>query len=78
MGVDSSPSLEGAQDMNSWNGPIVSWARSIDGLNTHDAAFELAAAGGVTTSLILPGSANAIGMCPTCLLRPSAEYFYRW
>ena len=63
MGVDSSPTLEGAQDMNSLHGPITSWLRSIDGLNTHDAAFELATAGGVTTSLILPGSANAIGMC---------------
>ncbi|KAF9782828.1 carbohydrate esterase family 9 protein [Thelephora terrestris] len=61
MGVDSSPFLDGAQDINSRHGPIVSWLRSIDGLNTHDAAFELATAGGVTTSLILPGSANAIG-----------------
>lgn len=62
MGLMSAPLLEGAQDINSLHGPIVSWGRSIDGLNTHDAAFELAVAGGVTTSLILPGSANAIGM----------------
>lgn len=67
MGVASSPLLEGALDINSQHGPIVSWLRSIDGLNTHDAAFELAAAGGVTTSLILPGSANAIGMYPSNL-----------
>ena len=73
MGVESSPSLEGARDMNSLHGPIISWARSIDALNTHDAAFELAVAGGVTTSLILPGSANAIGMCPSGLPRPSTE-----
>ena len=78
MGVGSSPALEGALDVNSMHGPIVSWLRSIDGLNTHDAAFELAAAGGVTTSLILPGSANAIG---TCLQDPSqifAEQVRRW
>jgi hypothetical protein len=61
MGVESSPSLVGADDGNSLKGPILPWLRSIDGLNTHDASFELAAAGGVTTSLILPGSANAIG-----------------
>lgn len=67
MGVDSSPSLEGAADGNSYHGPIVSWVRAIDGLNTHDVAYELAAAGGVTTSLILPGSANAIGTCPSHL-----------
>lgn len=56
--------LEGALDVNSFHGPIVSWLRSVDGINTHDAAYELAAAGGVTTSLILPGSANAIGKRP--------------
>ena len=71
MGVGASPSLGGADDTNSLHGPIVSWLRSIDGLNTHDAAYELAVAGGVTTSLILPGSANAIGKCPFNLLRPT-------
>jgi len=70
MGVGSSPLLEGAEDVNSHHGPIVSWLRSIDGINTHDAAYELAAAGGVTASLILPGSANAIGQCLTNLSRP--------
>lgn len=73
MGVQPSPSLDGAQDSNSLHGPIASWVRSIDGLNTHDAAFELAVAGGVTTSLILPGSANAIGMCPSGLSGPSTK-----
>lgn len=62
-----------AQDANSLHGPVVSWVRSIDGLDTHDAAFELAAAGGVTTSLILPGSANAIGMCPPSCSQLHAE-----
>ena len=36
--------------------PILPWLRSIDGLNTHDASYELAMAGGVTTAQILPGS----------------------
>jgi hypothetical protein len=35
--------------------------RSIDGLNTHDQAFELTVSGGVTTAQVLPGSANNIG-----------------
>jgi hypothetical protein len=35
--------------------------RALDGLNTHDDSYALSIAGGVTTSLILPGSANAIG-----------------
>ena len=71
MGVESAPALEGADDGNSYHGPIVSWLRSIDGINTHDAAYELAVAGGVTTSLILPGSANAIGKYPFNLSRPA-------
>jgi hypothetical protein len=51
----------GANDLNSKRGPILPWLRSIDGFNTHDDAFELAMAGGVTSAQILPGSANAIG-----------------
>jgi hypothetical protein len=48
--------------------------RSLDGLNTHDEAFELSVAGGVGTALILPGSANAIGgQAFVVKLRPTAE-----
>jgi len=61
LGDASSPALDGAEDDNSGKGPIVPWMRSLDGLNTHDDAFRLSISGGVTTSLILPGSANAIG-----------------
>jgi hypothetical protein len=35
--------------------------RSIDGLNTHDEAYRLAIAGGVTSGQVLPGSGNNIG-----------------
>jgi len=48
--------------MNSFKAPILSWLRSIDGLNTHDDAYELSMSGGVTTVQVLPGSANNIGM----------------
>ncbi|KAF8163787.1 hypothetical protein B0H34DRAFT_614504, partial [Crassisporium funariophilum] len=61
IGVYSSPALNGASDGNSRKSPILPWLRSIDGLNTHDASYELAIAGGVTTAQILPGSANNIG-----------------
>ena len=61
LGDAPSPGLDGAEDDNSVKGPIVPWMRSLDGLNTHDEAFHLSISGGVTTSLILPGSANAIG-----------------
>lgn len=61
LGVLSRPFLSGAMDGNSFKGPIVPWLRSLDGLNTHDESYPLSIAGGVTTALILPGSANAIG-----------------
>lgn len=37
------------------------WLRSLDAINTHDLSYNLSIAGGVTTALILPGSANSIG-----------------
>ncbi|KAI6103408.1 hypothetical protein F5141DRAFT_1293329 [Pisolithus sp. B1] len=61
LGVDSAPRLKGARDTNSHKAPILPWLRSLDGLNTHDEAYELARSGGVTTAQILPGSANDIG-----------------
>ncbi|KAI0769727.1 hypothetical protein BD413DRAFT_613748 [Trametes elegans] len=61
LGVEPSPALNGAVDGNSEKGPIVPWLRALDGLNTHDESFLHAIAGGVTTSLVLPGSLNAIG-----------------
>ncbi|KAL1744952.1 hypothetical protein HDZ31DRAFT_37449 [Schizophyllum fasciatum] len=61
MGVGSSPKLQGAADTNSHAAPMQPWLRSIDGLNTHDESYKLGIAGGLTTALILPGSANGIG-----------------
>jgi predicted amidohydrolase len=51
----------GAADTNSFKAPILPWIRSIDGINTHDMAFELTVSGGVSTAQILPGSAGNIG-----------------
>lgn len=62
LGYSSSPELRGASsDENSRKGPILPWLRALDSLNTHDDSYELSIAGGVTTALVLPGSANAIG-----------------
>ncbi|KAF5370700.1 hypothetical protein D9758_002026 [Tetrapyrgos nigripes] len=61
LGVYSAPSLEGSEDGNSIKGTIMAWVRAVDGLNSHDDSYNYSLAGGVTTSLILPGSANAIG-----------------
>jgi len=61
LGDASSPELAGAVDDNSIKGTIQPWLRSLDGLNTHDDSYALSISGGVTTSLVLPGSANAIG-----------------
>lgn len=64
LGDGSSPALDGAEDDNSIKGTVQPWLRSLDGLNTHDDSYPLSIAGGVTTSLVLPGSANAIGKLP--------------
>ncbi|OBZ68120.1 hypothetical protein A0H81_11871 [Grifola frondosa] len=61
IGVLSSPGLAGSNDGNSRKGPVLPWLRALDALNTRDDAYQLSIAGGVTTSLVLPGSANAIG-----------------
>ena len=61
LAVWPAPSLSGAIDDNSEKAPAQPWLRSLDGLNTHDEGYKLAIAGGVTTSLILPGSSDAIG-----------------
>jgi hypothetical protein len=37
------------------------YLRSLDGFNTHDLAQTLSMAGGITSMLVLPGSANNIG-----------------
>ncbi|TFY72584.1 hypothetical protein EVG20_g397 [Dentipellis fragilis] len=74
LGVDSAPALNGASDTNSFKATVQPWLRSLDGLNTRDDAYALSIAGGVTTALVLPGSANAIGgQAFTIKLRKTAE-----
>ncbi|PIL26888.1 hypothetical protein GSI_10026 [Ganoderma sinense ZZ0214-1] len=74
IGVGAVPSSSGSSDGNSHKGPILPWLRALDALNTHDEAYRLSVSGGVTTSLVLPGSANAIGgQAAIIKLRPTEE-----
>lgn len=61
LAVDPMPELRGSESTNSMKQSVQPWLRSLDGFNTHDAAFNLTISGGVTTMLVLPGSAGNIG-----------------
>ncbi|KAI8958023.1 hypothetical protein F5Y11DRAFT_337582 [Daldinia sp. FL1419] len=60
-GVDSLPELAGNDDTNEMGSNITPYIRSIDGINVFDHQIQVIKSGGVTTSLILPGSSNNIG-----------------
>ncbi|RYO96277.1 hypothetical protein DL766_002878 [Monosporascus sp. MC13-8B] len=60
-GVDNVPSLWGNGDTNELSADITPYVRSIDGLDPNDYQIQVIKSGGVTTSLVLPGSGNNIG-----------------
>lgn len=60
-GDDMLPDLEGSGDTNELSNDITPYVRSIDGLNPLDPQIQVIKSGGVTTSLVLPGSGNNIG-----------------
>lgn len=60
-GVDGVPLLEGGEDTNELSSDITPFVRSLDGFNPLDPQIRVIKSGGVTTSLILPGSGNNIG-----------------
>lgn len=57
------PQVAGTRDVNEMPnlGPITTFVRAIDGFKAYDPAITLIASGGVTTSLVLPGSGNIVG-----------------
>jgi len=58
------PELRATTDVNEVHpstGPLTPQLRIVDGIKAYDDAVTLIASGGVTTSLILPGSANIMG-----------------
>ncbi len=61
MGVYPWPSSRATSDGNEATSPITPEVRAADSVHVEDPAFALARAGGVTTIMILPGSANLIG-----------------
>ncbi|KAJ1325694.1 N-acetylglucosamine-6-phosphate deacetylase [Microdochium nivale] len=60
-GVDNQPELWGFEDTNEMSSDITPYVRSIDGLDPNDYQLQVIKSGGVTTSLVLPGSGNNIG-----------------
>ncbi len=61
LGVYSEPTDWSAEDGNETSGPVTPAMDALDAINPADIAFDDALAGGVTTVMIAPGSANAIG-----------------
>ncbi|KAI9354102.1 hypothetical protein DFJ73DRAFT_827917 [Zopfochytrium polystomum] len=59
--TDSFPSLRGNADTNEIRPAANPQLRVVDSMNVMDPAFDLIVSGGVTTSLILPGSALLMG-----------------
>lgn len=61
VGTDSWPSFDGNSDTNEDSSTITPQVRSLDAFNPWDPAIAIINSGGVTTSLVLPGSSNLIG-----------------
>ena len=59
--VDTLPALRGWSDDNELSSDITPYVRSLDGINPLDHQLQVIKSGGVTTSLILPGSGNNMG-----------------
>ncbi|KAK3386171.1 hypothetical protein B0H63DRAFT_192708 [Podospora didyma] len=55
------PELDGSEDTNEMASDITPYVRSIDAIKPNDPQLQVIKSGGVTTSLILPGSANNMG-----------------
>ncbi|KAE8323836.1 hypothetical protein BDV39DRAFT_208502 [Aspergillus sergii] len=57
------PQLPATNDVNERPllGPITPFVRAIDGFKPYDPTIKIIASGGVTSSLVLPGSANIVG-----------------
>lgn len=61
LSVGALPALSGDDDVNSIGKNTNPYLRTIDGMNQHDVSFRTSLAGGITTGLVLPGSANSMG-----------------
>ncbi|KAI8972060.1 hypothetical protein BDF20DRAFT_915791 [Mycotypha africana] len=61
MTVDSLTGLKATDDTNEMTTPTTPYVRVIDALSPTDPGLKIVASGGITTSLILPGSGNLMG-----------------
>lgn len=61
IGLVSEGSNEAGNDSNEMSNPITPHLRAIDGVDTFDPAFREILEAGVTTIMVMPGSANPIG-----------------
>ncbi|CAG8729952.1 16906_t:CDS:2, partial [Dentiscutata heterogama] len=61
VGLSSWPYLSATMETNEITDPIRSYVRAQDAINPSDLAIRIIASGGVTTSLVLPGSSNLMG-----------------
>jgi len=61
LGVYASPGLQGHQDGNEMSDPVTAGVWAEHSIMPEDTGFDAARAAGVTSMLILPGSANLIG-----------------
>ena len=61
LGVYAEPAEWSAEDGNETSGPVTPAMDALDAVNPADIAFDDALSGGVTTVMIAPGSANAVG-----------------
>lgn len=62
--VTAWPALESMQDSNEYHesfGPLTPFVNAIDSMKAYDVAATRIASGGVTSSLVIPGSANIMG-----------------
>lgn len=60
-GVDTLPATRGNSDDNELSSDITPYVKSLDAINPLDHQIQVIKSGGVTTSLVLPGSGNNIG-----------------
>ncbi|KAI9354046.1 hypothetical protein BD770DRAFT_325324 [Pilaira anomala] len=74
MTVDSLGGLNAADDTNEMTSPTTPYVRVIDALSPTDPGLKVVASGGITTSLILPGSGNLMGgEAAVIKLRPTSS-----
>jgi hypothetical protein len=55
------PETDDTNEVHPDTGPLTPFVRSLDGMSSYDVATVLIASGGITSSLVLPGSANIMG-----------------